>query len=98
MSGSIVVDIIKNLSLSSSFLSTDRRYEKQDEVYDLTQDKLYSFFLAGGLTLRWQHFDVDLAYVTSTSLSQEWRKQQLARASVGFYLSRYRKYALFKSL
>lgn len=40
----------------------------------------------GGVNYKIQNFDLDFAFVTSTSLSGEWRKQKIGRISIGYHL------------
>jgi len=83
ISGGVISNVTKQLSLSLSVLSTG--YHSDSYFEDLNRN-LYSLFLLGGLNLRFQHFDIDLAYVTSTKYSGDWRKQKIGKISLGFYL------------
>lgn len=83
ISGGVISNITKQISLSLCVLSTGYQSDTyQKEI----NSNLYSAFLLGGLKLRFQHFDIDLAYVTSTKYSGEWRKQKIGKIALGFYL------------
>ena len=83
ISGGVISNITKQLSLSLAFLSTGYHSETyQKEI----NNNLYSLLLLGGLNLKFQHFDIDFAYVTSTKYSGDWRKQKIGKITLGFYL------------
>ena len=85
ISGSIVSDMTRQISLCTGFLSTERRYDEETDLLFHTNDNLYSLFLLGGLKARLGHFDIDFAYVSSTFLSGDWRQQKIGKVIVGYY-------------
>jgi hypothetical protein len=83
ISSSIIGKMTKQISLSLAVLSTgyhSKSYQKQ------INNNLYGLYLLGGLNIRLLYFDVDLAYVTSTRYSGDWRKQKIGKITIGFYL------------
>ncbi len=86
ISGSLCYRPAKRLSLSAGILSTDRRYDQETSAFFGINGRLHGLFLLGGLNLNFQHVDLDLAYVTSTIGSGEWRKQRLGKAGIGIYI------------
>jgi len=83
---SVTGEMTKNISLSLSLLSTDRRYD--DELNDLfhMNGRLTGFLFLTGLNFKMRHFDLDFAFVTDVFNSGEWRKQNIAKIGLGVYL------------
>lgn len=84
VSGGIQTYLTKQLSLSVSFLSTGYHRNDQDLFY--FNYYLNGLYVLGGLNYRFRHFDIDLAYVTSSRHSGDWRKQKIGKVAIGFYL------------
>jgi hypothetical protein len=84
VSGGIQTYLTNQLSLSVSFLSTGYHRNDQDLFY--FNYYLNGLYVLGGLNYRFRHFDIDLAYVTSSRHSGDWRKQKIGKIALGFYL------------
>jgi hypothetical protein len=86
ISGCLTVDLFKNGNLTLGFLSTGRKYDDEIDRYFNTNQNLYGLYLSAGMNIRFHSYDIDFAFLTSTSSSGEWREQNIGKIGVGVYL------------
>jgi|GEM_PF-2358703 len=75
-------DIGERITCSLGFLSTPHLYKNYIEF----NYNYYGQYLLGGINLRFDHFDIDCAFMTNTMQAGEWRKQKTAKIIMGYYL------------
>jgi hypothetical protein len=85
ISGDLIADIFRPLSLSAGFLSTGFGYKDESDGFFGSNDNFNAFFVLGGFNLHCRRFDVDFAYAATTGSSGAWRKQRIGKLGVGFY-------------
>lgn len=73
-SGSVVCLLTEKITPSLGFIYSNRQYARDE--YGLN-DNLNALFITAGMVLKYNDFDINLAFADSRLFSGDWRKQTI---------------------